>query len=454
MKIGIIGRTNVGKSTLFNALIGNHRAIVTDISWTTRELLVDKAKLGNKEFTVIDSPWLDTFKEEVPFLQSIIDDADMLLFVVDSKEDIRDNDREIVEYIQKANMLKKTILVINKLDGKVYSDEVYTLISEWYQFGFSQIVPTSTLQKEWIEFVRDALISLSSDLGKKHADSNESRSQEQAEAQQQEIPLAIVGKPNAWKSTLINTLSWERVAHVEEKAWTTLDYISTSITYQWDAYIVYDTAWIKRKWKTQWLEKIAYRKTQSLLGYKKPVVVFVIDLLEGVTKRDLSLLSEIEDLGLPVVIAFNKIDLLDKHEVGRRIKQIKTRFTYLQDYYHVSISWKDAIHLPVLMDHIKKIYAKRSRRIGTSELNTILTKSWILSPPRFPKNKVCKWKYITQVDVSPPRFMISVNNKQYVNFSFVKWVKNVLRTHAWFYGVPVELEFSSKKETNPFLNQS
>lgn len=386
----------------------------------------------------MDSPWLDSFEEEIPFLETIIKSSDVLLFMVDGKVDPWHDDIRVKEMIINAWMLDKTILVVNKLDGKVFTDEVYNLLAEWYSLWFSHVLPISAEQAEGILDLRDVVSELLPE---------EDNIEEEEDTS---LPLAIIGKPNAWKSTLLNTMTGEWDSAVWEEAGTTLDYIKSSMVFQWTEFTIYDTAWIRKKWKTIGLEKIAYEKTKSLLRYKKPIVVFMVDLEEGFTKRDGSLLSEMEEEWLWVVLAFNKIDLFSHEETARRIKNIINRNWFLKSLPRVSLSAKKAIGVDKVLLEVINVYKRWTNRIPTWPLNKVLTKSWLLSPPRFPKNKICKWKYITQVEDSPPTFMLSVNNVEYANFSFKQRVRNVLNKEFWLEWVPVKLRFNSKNDENPY----
>lgn len=442
MKLWLLWRTNVGKSTLFNKLLGTHRAIVTDIAGTTRELLIDTTEFNGRHFEIIDSPGLESLEEEIPFLEHIIAMSDLLIFVVDWKEDPGHDDFRIQKMIIDAWMQDKTLLVVNKLDGKVFTDEVYTLLAERYSLWFSHVLPTSAMQAEGILDLRDTITEVLPEDEAEPEDDDQDR-----------IPLAIIWKPNAGKSTLLNTMTGEWIATVSDVAGTTLDYLKAPMSFQWTDFMVYDTAWIRKKWKTVGLEKIAYEKTKSMLYYAQPMVVFIMDLEEGFTKRDASLLWEIDQMWLGVVLAFNKIDLFSKDETERRIQNILNKNTFIQKMPRVSLSAKEAIWIDKVMKEIIDVHKRRTSRIPTWPLNKALTKARLTSPPRFPKNNICKWKYITQVEDSPPTFMLSVNNVEYANFSFKQRIKNVLNKEFWLEWVPIRLRFNSKVDTNPYLDQ-
>lgn len=447
--VWLIGRTNVGKSTLFNRLLGTYRAIVTDISGTTRELLREEVDLLGRHVELVDSPWLAEFEDELQFIEQIIDESDVLCFVVDGKEWITEFDRRIFDLIMKKWVKEKTMLVVNKLDKKVYREDVEMFYADWYTLWFVTTLPLSAQQNEGIEdLVERIVISLPITADELDGETKP------RELDENTLPLAIVGKPNSGKSTLMNTLVGEYVSHVQDTPGTTLDYLVSTIQRKWKEVKLYDTAWIRKKWKTVWLERIAYQKTLSMLKFVHPVVALIFDLNEWLTQRDKTIFAEIIELGLPVVLVVNKIDLFEKEQADLRLQQILKRNTFLSRVPVVKISWKEAIGVPSLLDAVEKVRKQWNYRIGTSDLNKVMTRARLTRPPRFPKNKICKWKYITQVEVWPPTFLLSVNNKQYANFSFRKWCENVIRQAYWFEGIPIVLKFTSKVNTNPYLEKN
>ncbi len=446
MIVWLIWRTNVWKSTIFNRLLWTHRAIVTDISWTTRELLVEEGTLAWRPVTYIDSPGLDTFEEELPFIEEIIEQADILLFVVDAKKDLWDHEHRISKMIIDSGMKQQTVLIVNKCDGKVYSGRVELILAEFYQLWYPETIPCSAVQAEWLEEMVDAVLhrAKSQDLigpAKKVIKDNS------------RLPIAIIWRPNVWKSTLLNKLVWQTLSHVQDEPWTTLDYIHANFEWNWTKFTLYDTAWIRRKKKIAGIERIAYAKTMSMVEYIMPVIVFVLDMTEWMTHRDKSLLGELIHKWLPLVIALNKVDQYSKDEIARMVSQMPLQRSFWWIPY-VPISAKDWIGLPQLMKKIEQVYAASNYHISTSELNKSLQKSWILSPPTFPKNKICKWKYLTQVGEFPPTFMISVNNKEYANFSFKRWIEWNIRKIYSFEWNPIKLKIKSKVDTNPFTTKA
>lgn len=415
----------------------------------------------------IDSPWLATFDEERPFLEEVIHESDLLLFVVDSKESYGQHDDVIKWMILEAWKKESTLLVVNKLDGKVYSDERHMILAERYAQWFEELVWVSAEQVQWLEQIRDRIqqqqeamgIEKShfqdrfkkSDLGVLNSWITNEQRQRRGNHDLDHTPLCIIWRPNVGKSTLLNTLVGEWVSHVSPIAWTTLDYLSSEFEFGGDTYTIFDTAWIRKKGKMHGLERIAYSKTTTLLDHIRPVVVLLIDLEEWLTKRDASLIGEVEMKWLPMVLVCNKIDLMSKEEAQQALGVILRRHEFLKFIPHVLISWQEAINLPAMMKQLKNVYTNWSRRISTSQLNDVLTKARITNPPHFPKNKICKRKYITQAESYPPVFMLSVNNKEYANFSFRRWVENVLRKQFKLIWTPIKLVFSSKSDQNPYV---
>jgi GTP-binding protein len=224
----------------------------------------------------------------------------------------------------------------------------------------------------------------------------------------------------------MNALVGQYVAHVQDKPGTTLDYIKSRLIEGKTTFELYDTAGIRKAAKIIGLERIAYEKTGSLIDYIKPIVVVVIDGVEGVTQRDMTILGEMVDKGCPVVIALNKSDTFDSkayHDM-RRIKMALENHSWITV---CTISAKEKTGLTNFLQTIRRTWKNAHERIDTPKLNDVLKMARIQSPPRFPKNKVCKWKYISQVATKPTTFFMSVNDKDLANFSFIRWCENVIR---------------------------
>lgn len=443
MKIWLVGRTNVGKSTLFNRLLWSYRAIVTDISGTTRELLREESVLGHKDILLIDSPGLENVEEEMQFIQEIIQECDILLFVIDGKADLWEQEYRIREMILENGKKDQTILVANKLDDKVYHGKADIFLSEFYSLGFGYITPISAEQQQWLEQLVRTITAMP------HRKDTPAHISEHSI----DIPLAILWRPNVGKSTLLNRLMGEELSYVQDEPGTTLDYITAHFERDGQSIALYDTAGIRKKKKIVWLERIAYAKTMSMLDHIRPVVVFVLDVVEWLTHRDKSILGEIIKMWLPLIIAINKIDMMEPKDVDHAIDAMRLDLWFRWIPY-VRISGLEWYGLPKILQNVTKVYNSATTRVPTSGLNKLLYQARVTTPPRFPKNKICKRKYISQVEDNPPTFNLSVNNKQYANFSFQQRVENIIRKEYGFEWVPIKFTFTNKVEKNPYLQKN
>ena len=452
MKIWFIGATNVWKSTLFNRMIGQFRAIVTDIHGTTTDLLRHEfAHRHYGEMTMIDSPWLHDFDEERPFIRSIIDEVDIIVFVIDGKIWLTAKERRINEYLRWQWKIDNVVLVINKLDSATLAVDFEIGVADYYTLGYNHVVGISAKQHTNIGHVREAIDQMTDSLMTKEThektDADEREDGEEIDqSKNTRVPLAIVGKPNAGKSTLLNTLAWQELAKVSEVAWTTRDYLLTDIEYQGSQFRMYDTAWIRKKSKMHDIEEIAYQKTRSMLKYVRPLVVYLIDCEEWVSHRDMSLLGEVERLVLPMIIGLNKVDLVSAKDAKHIIDNMTKKLTFLKHIPIVPLSWKEGKWVQELFDFVPRIREESHKKISTGELNRLMMREYISRPPRFPKNKICKIMYTTQIEQHPPKFKVFVNHRERTNFSFKRWIVNVLRKTYWFVWVSIVLDFEERQQ--------
>lgn len=437
MKLGLVWAANVGKSTLFNRLIGTYRAIVTDIAWTTRELLRDYSQWEEMKWVeVIDSPGLLNFAEELDFIHQIIEEADVLFLVVDGKMGMGSREQQIAAMIIAAGKKEKTVLVVNKLEWSL-SDKKYALaLADFYVLGFEEVVGISA--KEWENI--DVLLELVQLQMKKSGKKPEIRKDDA-------VQIAIVGKPNSGKSTLMNYLAKKVVSHVSERPGTTLDYIMTDMQLGKHLFRLYDTAGIRKVIKASELEKIAWTKTYKMIDYIKPIVVMLIDMSETISHMDLKIIGDMIEHNVPIVIALSKIDLLtDAKEKKQKLAMVNAYMNIAKWIPIVQISGETGEWVQALFGVIKKIHEQQYRRISTAEINKVISIAFIKSPPRFPKNKICKLYYMTQVDVNPPTFVCFINSLDKQNFAFAKWVENTLRRGFGFIWVPLSITFKEKSD--------
>lgn len=440
--IWLIGATNAGKSTLFNRLIWQFRAIVTDIHWTTRDVLYHETQLediGQVRFA--DSPWLLDFTEELWYIKRIVDQSDLLLFLVDDTAWITAKEHHIAEYIREKHKQNATILVVNKLDLKRKVTQMELAVADYYSFWFSTVLGVSAKKEIHLELLQDAITTYYKKWKKLTKPVKEVK-----KPQAKTFSLAIVGKPNAGKSTLLNTFVKKTLSKVHEEAWTTRDYVVWEFIYNNQTYTVYDTAGIRKKWQTHGIEKIAYDKTLDMLKYVRPVVIFLVDAITGLSHRDMTLIEEMYRIGLPIVIWLNKTDLLNKQQQKRAVLVLQSMLRFATYIPILPISATTWAWLPELLKMAHAIYEEAFKRVGTNELNKVFHQEIIKRPPRFPKNKVCKILYVTQADVNAPTFIVFVNNAARANFSFRWWIENTLRGHFWFVGVPLVIKFKNRED--------
>lgn len=398
----------------------------------------------------MDSPGLLDFSDEMKFLSEVVQEADILLFVVDGKQEMWSKEQEIHQMICKAGKFGRTIMVVNKLDGKIYTAEREWLIAPWYALGYERVCGVSVEQHEGMEMLFEEI-----DLLRKEIKIEEATDEEEDAAIERDnklIHLAIIWRPNAGKSTLLNKLIGEEISYVSDIPGTTLDYLVAQFARKQHTIQLYDTAGIRKKGKTVGLERIAYAKTKSLMEYRHPITIVLIDLEEWLTKRDASLIQEFSEISGPMIVAVNKIDLFAQQDAAVKIKQLQQAVKIPSWIPIVPISWKNAIALPKLMNTVLQVHRAWTERINTGELNSVVTRAWLTKPPRFPKNKMVKWKYITQIKAAPPTFMVSVNDKSNANFSFHSRLEKVIREWFWFIGCPIRLELREKKNDNPYAN--
>jgi GTP-binding protein len=444
MQIWLVGATNVGKSTLFNRLIGQFRAIVTDIPGTTRDIIYHKTHIDELgEVIFADSPGLE-FKDERPFIQEIVDTSDTILFLIDDSAGITAKEQHILEYIRKQHKTKQTLLVVNKLDIKRKESETDLALSDYHKLGFETLIGISAKKKRNLIELQDELLQLARKYMKEQPE--EETDDIKNLPKPTGIALAILGKPNVGKSTLLNTLAKKQLSKVEDFSGTTRDYIVGDFIYEKKHYTVYDTAGFRKKGRMQVIEKIAYKKTIDMLKYIRPIVLFLIDSIEDISHRDMTLLQEINNIWLSIIVGFNKTDLLSKKEIETFSKKIQAYLNFAKYIPIIPMVATTGKGIKDVMKMVSMAHKEMNKRINTNELNTIITKEFIERPPRFPKNKICKLMYITQADINAPTFIAFVNKKDRANFAFKKWIDNSIRKHFWFIATPLVIKFKDEKE--------
>ena len=437
-KIWLVWATNVWKSTLFNRLIGQFRAIVTDVPGTTVDIIYHEMEIdwiGKVAFG--DSPWLLEFDQERVFIKKIIDESDLILFVIDDTVWITAKEHSIYSYIMEKNKWKQTLLVVNKLDVNYKSNQIDLAIADYYELWIENVIWISAKNELNITEIEDFIVNYFKDKENK-------TNEDEEDDEEKPIPIAIIWKPNVWKSTLLNFLVWKELAKVEDYLGTTRDYITWDFEYNWQKYRVYDTAWLRKKGSIHWIEKIAYDKIRWMLEYVRPCIIFMIDWAEWVTHRDMTLLAEINNLALPIMVAVNKMDLLDSKQKKQIQLSVQANLDYAKYIPIVPIVAKEWKGVNIMLDMLGDIISEAEKRIDTNELNKAINTEMIKRPPRFPKNKICKLYYITQIDINAPTFVAFINKKDRANFAFKKRIENSIRNNFWFIWTPIVIRFKEK----------
>ena len=423
MKIWLVWATNVWKSTLFNRLIGQFRAIVTDIPGTTTDIIQHKVQTDSGSFTFFDSPGLLDFTEELEYIEQIIKESDLLLFLIDDNVWITAKEHHILELIRKEKKQDSTILIINKLDIKRKESETEMAISDYYTLWLSSVIGVSAKKERNLNTIESQINSFYNKRKKTHKDEEET------------------------VDTFLNTLVWKPLAKVADVAWTTRDYVAGNFSWKGRDYVAYDTAWIKKRWKIHWIEKIAYDKTKAMLEFVRPVVIFMVDCTQWITHRDMTLLQEVHQLALPMIFVLNKVDQVNPKAIDAMIKNTQTYLDfakYLPIVPMIAIKWE---WIDDVMKFVSILQKENTKRIATRDLNEALQHEMIQRPPRFPKNKICKILYATQIAVDAPTFIVFVNHKARANFAFKKWVENSIRKNFWFVGVPIVIKYRNRWES-------
>lgn len=444
MKIGFVWETNAWKSTLFNKFFWSFRAIVSDISWTTRENIHEKIRRNDDwdYASIYDSPWLDAFSKEFEYIKQIIDTCDIVVFVIDGRGGINENINSIANHIRKSWKSKKTILAVNKIDTTSPS-KINLALSEFYVLGFENMIAISAKNNFHLVELKEKI----TEIWKDH-------SVEFWEKENKNITFSLLWRVNVWKSTLFNALIWKEWSKVSSEAWTTLDYMSYIVEHSWKKYEIVDTAWFRRRWKIHWIEKIAVLdKLKWMLSYKKPIIVILFDISEWITHRDMTVLWEMLEKNLPIIVALNKIDNISEEILKNYKKELKNWMRFAPWIPIVMISWLEKKWFKELFKMIDMVANQNKIKISTWKLNDLIQTSFISNPPKLPKNTIVKVKYAIQDKENSNRFIVFVNRKNKINFAFKKWLENIIRSEYWFFWTPLIFEFRDSKKREEHLKK-
>lgn len=434
--VAIVGRPNVGKSTFFNYIVGKRISIVEDTPGVTRDRIYADANWRGMDFTVIDTGGIEPESEDLIVSQMrnqadiAISMADVIVFVTDIKRGITNADNEIALMLRKSK--KPIVLVCNKADnfGKT-SDDIY----EFYNLGLGDPHPVSSINALGIGDVLDAIYE---ELPKNDNEEDDSTV----------IKVALIGKPNVGKSSLVNKILGENRVIVSNIAGTTRDAIDSEFENSYGKYVFIDTAGIRRKSKvTENLERYSVMRT-SLAIERSDVCIFMIDANEGVTEQDAKIAGEAHEAGKGIIIAVNKWDEYEKdnNTVEKYKKEIYNKLSYLSYAPIIFISAKTGQRVEKLYELINTVASKNAMRVSTSVLNQVLNEAIAIVQPPTDKGKRLKIFYMTQASTKPPTFVVFVNDKQLFHFSYERYLVNQLRKEFVLTGTPIRIIVREKRD--------
>ena len=430
--VALVGSPNVGKSTIFNRLVGKKIAIIEDVPGITRDRIYGTASYKDYKFNVIDTGGIDLGKEnfnnDIKIQAEIaIDEADVVVFVVDGKEGLNSNDFVVRDILNKSN--KKVIVAINKIDNKSSNDNIY----DFYELGFDNYIKVSGEHGINFSDLEDEIVK---DF-EKYNELDEDKA----------LKFCLIGRPNVGKSSLTNAILNEERVIVSSEAGTTRDSIDTKFKYEHEDYIVIDTAGLRKKGKIyENVEKYSLLRAMKSIE-RSDVCVIVINAEEGIIEHDKHIAAYALEAGKPMVLVVNKWDTVeDKNDIKSYEKKMRAEFQFLSYVPIVYLSALTKKRLHTLMPEIIKVYENSRKLIKTSLLNNIINDAYALNPAPSYKGKRLKIYFSSQVDIAPPRFKLNVNSKGLVHFSYQRYLENKIRENFDFEGTPIVIEFKSKGE--------
>ena len=434
--VAIVGRPNVGKSTLFNALAGQKISIVKDTPGVTRDRIYADVSWLDRNFTMIDTGGIEPDSKDVILSQMrdqaqiAIDTSDVIVFMTDVRQGLIDSDSKVADMLRRSG--KPVVLVVNKVDSfEKYMPDVY----EFYNLGIGEPIPISASSKLGIGDMLDEIIGHFPE--KKEEDEEDERPR-----------IAIVGKPNVGKSSIVNKLLGEQRVIVSDIAGTTRDAIDTEIVHDGREYVFIDTAGLRRKSRIkEELERYSIIRAVTAVE-RSDVVLVVIDAAEGVTEQDAKIAGIAHERGKGIVIVVNKWDAIEKDDKTMRnyeneIRRVLSFMPYAEIMY---VSAQTGQRLNKLYDVIDVVIENQNLRVATGVLNEIMMEAVAMQQPPSDKGKRLKLYYITQVSVKPPAFVIFVNDRELMHFSYTRYLENKIREAFGFKGTSLKFFIRERKE--------
>ena len=434
--VAVVGRPNVGKSTLFNALAGERISIVKDTPGVTRDRIYADVNWLDYHFTMIDTGGIEPDSRDVILSQMreqaeiAIATADVIIFLTDVRQGLQDSDSKVADMLRRSG--KPVVLVVNKVDSfEKFMPDVY----EFYNLGIGDPFPISAASMLGLGDMLDEVVKHFPDYAKD-------------EEEDERPKVAIIGKPNVGKSSLINKLAQEDRVIVSDIAGTTRDAIDTDITYDGKEYVFIDTAGLRRKNKIK--EEIErYSIIRAVTAVERAdVCIIVIDATEGVTEQDAKIAGIAHERGKGIIIAVNKWDAIEKDDktIYRHTEKIRQILSFMPYAEIIFISAKSGQRLNKIFELIDVVIANNSMRVATGVLNEIVTEAVAMQQPPSDKGKRLRIYYTTQVAVKPPTFVIFVNDKALMHFSYTRYLENRIRETFGFRGTALKFIIRERKE--------
>lgn len=434
--VAVVGRPNVGKSTFVNRLVGARQSIVDDQPGVTRDRIYFDVEWQQKEFTIIDTGGIIPGNEDEIMLniftqaQIACDEADSIIFLVDGKEGINPVDYDIANILRRSK--KPVYLAVNKID----SPERSMMTADFYALALGEPFPISALHGSG--GVGDLLDEITKDFEKN-----------QETIKDENIKIAIVGKPNAGKSSITNALLGEDRVIVSDVSGTTRDCIDSKVKYEGEEFTLVDTAGIRKKSKVDWgVEKFAVDR--AIRAIKDcDIALLIVDATEGLTDQDKKISQIIVEAGKGIIVAVNKWDLIEDKQANSTVKyeeKLRHDAPFLSYAPIIFISAKTKQRLVSIYKKSKEVYEQCKKRVSTSILNKIIIEALAMNPPSTKKGKKLRVLYTTQVKTTPPTFILFVNNEDLIQESYKRYLENKMREAFGFTGTPIRLSFRERKE--------
>lgn len=435
--LAVVGRPNVGKSTFFNRIIGERKAIVEDVPGVTRDRIYAETEWNGREFAIIDTGGIEASTDD-PILSQMrgqavvaMDMADLILFMVDGKEGLTTADIEVGAILRRTG--KKVILVVNKIDNpSKMPDTIY----DFYELGLGEPIPISSANMLNIGDLLDEIVSGFPD--------------KDYEADEENIKLAIIGKPNVGKSSLVNALTKENRVIVSPIAGTTRDSIDTPFSFEGNDFTLIDTAGLRRRSKVyDSIEKFSVIRAIAAIE-RCDICILMIDAMEGITEQDKKIAGIAHEAGKGMMIVINKWDLVEKETNTMRDYERKVRAELLFASY-APILFTSVLQGRRIYDILRKaaaIQEIRMRRITTGKLNNLIEDAVMMRQPPSDKGKRLKIYYAAQIGVAPPLFSFNINSRELMHFSYARYLENRLREAYDFEGTSVKFVYNEKKGDN------